>query len=87
VLFLSQGARRLRLITDHRCFDINCETLKLAPKEAMQFGKAIERILAKIVTANPEHIFCVFIDQHSIELKKFRRACWRQACLGVFRSC
>jgi hypothetical protein len=50
-----QRARRPRLIVDYSCFDINRETLKLAPKEAMQFGKALERILAQIVAANPEH--------------------------------
>ena len=50
-----QRARRPRLIVDYSCFDINRETLKLAPKEAMQFGKALERILAQIVSANPAH--------------------------------
>jgi hypothetical protein len=50
-----QRARRPRLIVDYSCFDLNRETLKLAPKEAMQFGKALERILAQIVAANPAH--------------------------------
>jgi hypothetical protein len=50
-----QRARRPRLIVDYSCFDLNRETLKLAPKEAMKFGKALERILAQIVAANPAH--------------------------------
>ena len=50
-----QRARRPRIIVDYSCFDLNRETLKLAPKEAMQFGKALERILAQIVAANPAH--------------------------------
>jgi hypothetical protein len=50
-----QRSRRPRLIVDYSCFDLNRETLKLAPHEAMQFGKALERILAQIVSANPSH--------------------------------
>jgi hypothetical protein len=50
-----QRARRPQLTVDYSCFDLNSETLKLAPKEAMQFGKALERILAQIVAANPTH--------------------------------
>ena len=50
-----QRARRPRLIVDYSCFDLNKETLKLAPKDAMQFGKALERILSQIVNANPAH--------------------------------
>jgi hypothetical protein len=50
-----QRARRPRLIVDYSCFDLNRETLKLARKEAMQFGKALKRMLAQIVAANPVH--------------------------------
>ena len=44
-----------RLVVDCSCFDLNRETaLKLAVKEAMQFGKALERIVAQIVAARSQ---------------------------------
>jgi hypothetical protein len=50
-----QRARRPRIIVDYSFFDLNDETIKLAPREAMQFGKALERCLQAIVDANPDH--------------------------------
>ena len=50
-----QKARRPRLVVICSCFDLNRETLKLELKEAMQLGKALERILAQIEAANPAH--------------------------------
>jgi hypothetical protein len=34
---------------------LNDDTVKMAPRDAMQFGKALERILQAIVNANPDH--------------------------------
>ncbi len=48
-----QRNRRPRLIVDLTFYDINADTLSLAPKEAMQFGRTLERILYQIRHANP----------------------------------
>ena len=48
-----QRDRRPRVIVDYSYFGVNQETTKLAPQEAMQFSKALERILQKIVEADP----------------------------------
>jgi hypothetical protein len=50
-----QRARRPRIIVDYSFFLLNDKTVKLAPREAMQFGKALDRILQSIVDANPAH--------------------------------
>jgi hypothetical protein len=50
-----QRDRRPRVIVDYSFFNVNQDTTKLAPREAMQFGKALERILRKIVEADPVH--------------------------------
>jgi hypothetical protein len=50
-----QREQRPRVIVDYSFFGVNAETAKLAPREAMQFGKALERILRKIVEADPVH--------------------------------
>jgi len=48
-----QRDRRPRIIIDLSFYGINQETLKLAPEEAMQFGRALERILYLVHHANP----------------------------------
>ena len=50
-----QRDRRPRVIVVYSYFQVNDETVKLAPREAMQFGKALERVLRKIVEADPMH--------------------------------
>jgi hypothetical protein len=50
-----QRARRQRIIADYSFFGLNNETIRMAPREAMQFGKALQRILQTIVDANPDH--------------------------------
>lgn len=50
-----QRERRPRVIVDYSFSGVNEETVKLAPREAMQFGKALERILRQIVEASPEY--------------------------------
>ena len=50
-----QRDRRPRIIVDYSFSGINAETIPLAPKEAMQFGRAFHRVLAKIVHANPRY--------------------------------
>ena len=47
-----QQGRRPRWIVDYSWWDVNSETLHLAPKEAMQFGHALERLLREILLAN-----------------------------------
>jgi hypothetical protein len=48
-----QRERRPRLIVDYNFYDVNQETLRLGPKEAMQFRRVLERILYKIWHSNP----------------------------------
>jgi hypothetical protein len=59
-----QRERRPRVIVDYSFFGVNAGTAKLAPREAMQFGKALERILCSIVEADPVHgpVFLLKID-------------------------
>jgi hypothetical protein len=52
---VSQQARRPRIIVDYSFHSLNDETIKMAPREVMQFDKAIERILQAIVDANLKH--------------------------------
>jgi hypothetical protein len=51
----AQRARRPRIIVDYFFFGLNDDTLKMAPRDAMKFGKALERILQAIVDENPDH--------------------------------
>ena len=48
-----QRDQRPRTICDYTYFDLNLETLPLAPAEAMQFGKALLCLLQKILHSNP----------------------------------
>jgi hypothetical protein len=59
-----QRERRPHVIVDYSFFGVNDETVKLAPREAMQFGKALERILRNIVEADPSHgpVYLLKID-------------------------
>lgn len=50
-----QHDRRPRTIVDYTYSGVNQDTQPLAPKEAMQFGKALTRVLTKIVQADPCH--------------------------------
>lgn len=50
-----QRNRRPRLIVDYTYSKVNDDTLRLAPPDAMQFGKALQRILTKIVHADPTY--------------------------------
>jgi hypothetical protein len=59
-----QRERRPRVIVDYSFHNVNQDTVKLAPREAMQFGKALERILRRVVEANPVHgpVYLIKID-------------------------
>jgi hypothetical protein len=48
-----QRARRPRIIVDYTFYGLNDKTVKMAPRDAMQFGKSLERILQAIVDADP----------------------------------
>jgi hypothetical protein len=50
-----QHERRPRTIVDYTYHSLNAETVPLAPSEAMQFGRALPRVLQHIVNANPQH--------------------------------
>ncbi|CAB9501094.1 unknown protein [Seminavis robusta] len=50
-----QRERRPRTICDYTFFGVNEETEETAPMEAMQFGKALHRIMTKVHQANPAH--------------------------------
>jgi hypothetical protein len=49
-----QRERRPRVIVDYSFYGVNKDTLKLGPEEAIQFGKAVERLLKAGVRANPK---------------------------------
>jgi hypothetical protein len=50
-----QHERRPRTIVDYSYSRLNAETLLLGPSEAMQFGRALPRVLQRIVHADPQH--------------------------------
>ena len=50
---VEQRARRPRFICDYTYYLVNLMTIKLAPGEAMQFGRALLRIITHIVNADP----------------------------------
>ena len=48
-----QHERRPRPIVDYSFSQVNTDTVKLAPADAMQFGRALERIIRLVVHSNP----------------------------------
>lgn len=50
-----QRDRRSRLIVDYTFSNVNQETVRLAPPEAMQFGRALQRVVTNIVHADPRY--------------------------------
>jgi len=50
---IPQQARRPRSIVDYTFSGVNGNTVLLAPNEAMQFGRALQRLLSKILHADP----------------------------------
>ena len=59
-----QRDRRPRVIVDYTFNGINADTLRLAPTEAMQFGKALQRILQAILHADPRFgpVYLIKVD-------------------------
>jgi hypothetical protein len=51
---IPQWERRPRVIINNSFYNVNADTLKLGPEAAMQFGKAIERLLNASVQAHPK---------------------------------
>ena len=43
------------MIVDYSFSHLNDDTIPLAPREAMQFGRALQRVLSTIVHANPRY--------------------------------
>jgi hypothetical protein len=52
---IQQCDRRPRLINDLSFSEVNANMIKTGPAEAMQFGRALSRILYQVRHANPEH--------------------------------
>ncbi len=50
-----QHERRPRTIVDYTYSGVNQTTQPIAPMEAMQFGRALDRYICHIVTADPSH--------------------------------
>jgi hypothetical protein len=50
-----QRDRRPRWICDYTWSGVNLETIRLAPKEAMQFGNCLDRVLREILLADPKY--------------------------------
>ena len=50
-----QRDRRPRLIVDYSFSGVNDDTIPLAPRESMQFGRALQRLLQTIVQADPKY--------------------------------
>ena len=50
-----QRDRRPRLIVDYTFSGVNDETVPLAPKESMQFGRALQRVFTTLVHAHPRY--------------------------------
>jgi hypothetical protein len=48
-----QRDRRPRTIVDYTFYGVNADTCRLAPEEAMRFGRAFQRLLEDIVNADP----------------------------------
>jgi hypothetical protein len=59
-----QHDRRPRTIVDYTYSLVNSETVKLAPQEAMQFGRALERIITQVVHADPRYgpVYFIKVD-------------------------
>ena len=59
-----QRDRRQRLIIDYCFSEVNQETVQLAPLKAMQFGRALHRVLRQVVEADPRYgpVFLSKID-------------------------
>ena len=62
---IPQRDRRPRTISDYSYFGLNQETLQLAPPDAMQFGRALQRLLRQIHSANP-HFGPVYLSKIDI---------------------
>jgi hypothetical protein len=50
-----ERVRRPRLVVDHTWFGVNATTVAYTPKEAMQFGAALPRILETVCHADPAY--------------------------------
>ena len=50
-----QRDRRPRTIADYSFYGVNRDTLPIAPDEAMQYGRALDRIIRQVVRADPKH--------------------------------
>jgi hypothetical protein len=48
-----QHERRPRPIVDYSFSGVNSDTMRIAPVDAMQFGRALERIITQVVHSNP----------------------------------
>ena len=52
---IPQRDRRPRLIVNYSFSNLNKDAIPLAPRKAMQFGRALQRVLITIVRTNPRY--------------------------------
>lgn len=52
---IPQRNRRPRWIGDYTWSEVNQDTVPLAPMDAMQYGKALDRIIREILVSNPKY--------------------------------
>mmetsp|Transcript_50704 Transcript_50704/g.122309 ORF Transcript_50704/g.122309 Transcript_50704/m.122309 type:complete len:800 (-) Transcript_50704:1111-3510(-) len=59
-----QRKRQPRPISDYTFYGTNADTIKRAPQEAMQFGRTLDRMLAKIHHADDRHgpVYMLMVD-------------------------
>jgi hypothetical protein len=50
-----QRDRRPRLIVDYTFSRVNADTVPMAPREAMQFGRALQRVCSSLIHADPRY--------------------------------
>ena len=73
---IPQEARRPRLIYDYTFSGLNNATVRQAPSESIQFGNALERLLAKILSADPVFgpVFLAKVDLSDAYMRVWLRA-------------
>lgn len=77
-----QAERRPRTIIDYKESGVDDATVPLAPKESMQFGRTLDRLLHTILTAEPSH-GPVYLMKHDVADGFYRLFLQPHACLAL----
>jgi hypothetical protein len=81
-----QHERRPRTIVDYTYSGFNADTVPLCAPEAMQFGRALLRVLQRIVHADPRHgpVYLIKVDVadgfYRISLNTGESSRWGSPC-------